>query len=83
MEAAMMRDGDIWSGWGFWHTPFFGGPFLLLVVLVLVFWLAMRGRASNAPAPDGNSPRQIAERRYAAGEITREQFEQLKRDLAF
>lgn len=52
---------------------------LVLVGLVLlVRWLWVQ----NRPAPRGqDSPLEILKRRYARGEITREEFESIRRDL--
>ncbi len=69
-------------GWGWnegWHTPFFGlGPLLFVLIVVgLIVYFARSGRMSNGP-----TARDILDRRYASGEITREQYDQMKRDLA-
>lgn len=68
--------------WGMWGIGM--GLVMLvfwgLVIAALVYavrWLATQGRQQ----PRGESPLDIAKRRYASGEITREQFEALKRDL--
>jgi putative membrane protein len=59
--------------------------FLLLILLVVVGWLAyryIRGRGGKDMfAPKEEEPLEIARRRYARGEITREEFEQIKQDL--
>ncbi|MBI4199890.1 MAG: SHOCT domain-containing protein [Chloroflexi bacterium] len=56
-------------------------------VWMLLFWGSIIGlvvwgisRLSGGRREDG--PLEIAKRRYARGEITREQFEALKRDIA-
>jgi putative membrane protein len=67
--------------------------FMILMVVCVVRWTryARRWRAGTGDRWDWNSfgccgPRregtsQILDRRYAEGEITREQYEQIKRDL--
>ncbi len=78
-----------WSGW--WMFPF-GMPILLLVVLVAVLYLIFgsgaygrhRWRDSDRPssnAGDSESAIEILKKRYAKGEIKREEFEQMKKDL--
>ena len=71
-------------GWGGgWGMPFFGlGPLLLIVIVVAaVIFLMRQGRATGS-GPLGPTAREILDRRYAAGEISKEQYEQMKRDLA-
>jgi len=55
--------------------------FWILVVLgaiVLVKWLLEREKRTSG---SGENPLEILKRRYAKGEIDREEFEQKKRDL--
>ena len=67
---------------GFW----FGGPImmlLILIILVAAVFLAVRlirsGRTHGEPA---ETPLDIIRKRYARGEITKEQYDRLKSDLA-
>jgi len=57
------------------------GVLLWIALLVVVAFVVVRalGTASTRPGPD--TPLDILKRRYAAGEITREQYEQMRRDL--
>jgi putative membrane protein len=76
----MMWDGSGAMGWGwiglgivhmllFWFL-------IILGIVALLRWLAgSAGRASGSRALD------ILKERYAKGEVTREQFEQMKREL--
>jgi putative membrane protein len=64
-----------WIGLGILHM----GLFWILVILgivVLVKWLA----SSGAPRT-GSRALDILKERYAKGELTREQFEQMRRDV--
>jgi putative membrane protein len=56
----------------------FGGPLVLIIIVGVVIYYFNR-RNGDADAP---TPRTILDRRYAAGEITKEQYDQMKRDLA-
>jgi putative membrane protein len=57
--------------------PMFGGPLVLIIIVGFAFYYFNR-RNDGADAP---TPRAILDRRYAAGEITKEQYDQMKRDL--
>lgn len=66
---------------GFW----FGGPIMMLLLFILLFVAVYAiarytGRAGTTGAP-ADTPLEIIKRRYARGEITREQYETLKSDL--
>ena len=65
-----------WGAFGVVHMIVFW-TFVVLVVVMLVRWLA-----SGHLPPPGHSAREILEERYARGELTREQFEQMKADLS-
>ena len=68
------------------HAGFlFVGAILAVVVVggvVLLVFLAMRDRpvSPGVPAPGGETPLQILDRRFAAGEISAEDYKQA-RDL--
>ena len=74
------------EGMGWWMM--FGGIWMLLfwgVLIVLIVWgikkLTERG-GSGSGTSEKRSPLDIAKERYASGEISREEFEQLKKDLS-
>ena len=79
----------MWCGWhegiGWW--PVVGGVFMLLFwggIIALVIWAISRmtrGRGSGPTGREGG-PLDIARDRYARGEISREEFEQIKKDLS-
>ncbi len=75
----MMWPYDAGMGWwmllgGAWILIFWGG------LIALVVWLVTRASRHNGPSRRHN-PLDIAKERYARGEISREEFEQLKKDL--
>jgi putative membrane protein len=84
-----MNPGYIWWGpmWGFPMIM----PIIMLVVLILCLYF-MCGRSGcgmhwqHPGTPQGTgreveSPLDILKRRYAQGEITKDEYEQMKRDL--
>jgi putative membrane protein len=60
---------------------------VIAVVVAIVFLVRALGGSQDAPrgqgtvTSGGESPRDVAKRRYASGEIDREQYEQLMKDL--
>ena len=60
----------------FWGGLIFGG-----VWLVKSFFNVSQGNQSGITAPRQSSAREILDQRYARGEISREEFEQIKADL--
>ncbi|ANN61568.1 hypothetical protein A9174_19525 [Mesorhizobium loti NZP2037] len=68
-------------GGGGWGMPFFGfGPLLLILIAGGVVYLYFRQPPARDSSPNP-SPLEILDRRYASGEITKEQYEQMKGDL--
>lgn len=69
------------GGYGiFWML---GGVLLLVLLVGGAVWLfqsAMQDRGART-GPPGETPLEILRRRYASGELTKEQFEAMRRDL--
>lgn len=85
----MMGGFGPWGMMGGFGGPWWGGIIMLLFwvliiggVVALVAWLLGLSKGS-APLirGEGESPLEILKGRYAKGEITKEQFEEIKRDL--
>ena len=85
----MMYDWWGFGGWGVWITIVLTVVFLAAVIvgIVLLVLGISRGRADSGPGvvpptpgPDGD-PREIVRRRYAAGEIDRDEYLQKMRDV--
>ncbi len=55
---------------------------LIIVAVIIVYLIFNRNKSSGHPECSlGESPTEILKRRYAKGEITKEEFERLKRDI--
>ncbi len=66
----------LWSWFGGLWVLVFGGGFIALVV-----WGVSRLTRHNSMAAH-NSSYDVVKQRYARGELSREEFEQIKRDLS-
>ena len=82
-----------WEG-GFrwmWIFPFTFMVLMMLFIGICVYWFFRRSGGWDHSCPmcgwhprgtqDQDAPRQILDRRYASGEITKEQYESMKHDL--
>jgi putative membrane protein len=77
----------MWWGWheGFGWWMWFGWAWMLIfwgVVIGLIVWGVKTLTGRDVKSPERDTPLEIAERRYALGEITREEFEAIKHTLA-
>jgi len=74
-----------WGGW--WMFPMAMPIVMIIVALVVVYFLFGRGgyRPPWDRYPSGRdteTPLDILKKRYARGEIKKEEFEQMKKDLS-
>ena len=73
---------------GMWGFPMSIFVIILVAVFLIVGWLCFGGPWRRPPGAydhkykDMETPLQILERRYAKGEITKQEFEQIKKDLS-
>lgn len=73
---------DCWSVWG--HGMGIGGMVMMLVfwalsvagIVILIGWLRKRDFVSR-----GETPLDMLKKRYALGEIGKDEFERMKKDL--
>jgi len=56
---------------------------LFLVAVGLIVYFIVRNEIKQKPSalPEGETPLEIIKRRYAKGEISRDAYEQLKKDI--
>ena len=70
-----------WHGWGY-HMFSWWGVAVMGVLIAAIAWIIARSNAGEAHLSSANeTPMEILERRYADGEIERQEFEQKRRDL--
>lgn len=65
-------------GWGFLMMLFWS---LVVIAIVVVLIRGFTGEQNNQAGKDDDSLT-IAKKRYARGEITKQEFDQLKKDLS-
>lgn len=89
LGGGMMMWGPGMMGWGgFGFGPWWGILMLLFWVLILaggallLVWLFRQAQPTGVgPGPGPSRALDIVRERYARGEITRDEFEQIRRDL--
>ena len=66
--------GGMWLGWLFW-----------LVILIVIIWFVfnqMNKNKQDTQSKGQETALDIIKKRYAKGDLTKEQFEQMKKDLS-
>ena len=74
---------DISAGVGWWMA--FGGLWMVLFwggLIALVVW-GITKLTKQSDSASERDPLDVAKERYARGEISREEFEQIKKDLSW
>ncbi len=77
-----MHPDQYWQ-WHFWIFPMFM-PIFWIVIIGLCLYFIFGRRGSRGPWEAGPGPEtalDILKKRYAKGEITKDEFEQMKRDI--
>lgn len=59
------------------------GMWIFWIVLILIVVFLIKALVGNEPVnnPNNETPLEILRKRYASGEISREQYEQMKKEL--
>ena len=69
----------MWGCGGWWMIIFWIA--VIVSIVFLVKWLIEQGRTGGGTSQTEESPLDILKKRYAKGEIDKEEFEQKKRGL--
>jgi putative membrane protein len=87
ISLAQWRNYDQGYGPGMWGWRMMGfmGPFMMItfwIVIIVVIVLIVRWIKSSTGHVSGESALDILKKRYAKGEITKEEFENMKKDVS-
>ena len=68
--------------WDWAHGPFFGGGILMLIFwLCIIFLVVAILKGVFKGEPKGETALDILKKRYASGDINKEEFELMKKDI--
>lgn len=84
MGPGMMGGGwGGWDGWSPWRGLLTIFSTLLVIggIAVIGWWAFGRTGGQEASGRAGNGARRVLDERYARGELTREQYQQMRNDL--
>lgn len=76
-----MRGWSHMTGYGGYGGMFMGLIWIIIVGVIVYFVLDRSKKAGRTNDPLGVSPLEILKKRYASGEITKEEYDQLKSDI--
>jgi putative membrane protein len=72
-----------WHTW--WVFPMFMPIFWIIIIALCLYFIFGRGKARGSWVPGSGSENETAldilKKRYAKGEINKDEFEQMKRDI--
>jgi len=72
-----------WWWGGFWMFPMVI-PLVFIAILIAAFYFIFRrsgGRPPWGDSPHSESALEVLKKRYAKGEITKEEFDRIKKDI--
>jgi len=68
-------------GYGYGYGGIFMGILFMIIIAVLVYFIIQALSTKGRPQMQNENPLDILKRRYAKGEITREEYEKMKKDI--
>ncbi len=72
-----------WNNWG--RMMPFGGMFfwiiLVLVILAIIMFAKKTGKGSQSPGLNQETALDVLKKRYARGELSKEEFKRMKQDI--
>jgi putative membrane protein len=78
-------NGGQMGGYGYmmnsWTGAIIIGLVLLVLIIVLIYFIFKNSKTGGFDQNSNETPLEILKKRYARGEITKEQFEEMKKDL--
>jgi putative membrane protein len=73
------------GNWGHMMGYGYGGGFMwiifLIVIGILIYFLLQASKSKGSPGSTTEAPLDILKKRYARGEITKEEFDRMKADI--
>jgi len=73
------------GGWGHMMDYGVGGIFMWIIFLIVIgvaaYLVVQATKSKGLESPFRETPMEILKKRYAKGEITKEEFERIKKDL--
>ena len=74
------------GNWDYMMRPWgYGGIFmwliLIVILVVVVYFLFERKKSEDGDVPERETPLEILKKRYAKGEITKEEFDRMKDEI--
>lgn len=70
---------DYFDMGGMWMFPLLG--FIVILIFIVIFLKSIGNNKNEDSIPHSESALDILNKRYAKGEITKEQYDEIKRDL--
>jgi putative membrane protein len=81
MMGGWDRAGNYGCAFGYGYGGTFMGILFLIVLGVTIYFIVQNIRSKNLDGQSQDTPLDILKKRYAKGEITKEDFERMKNDL--